>query len=200
MKDEKRKLWPLFIAFLKIGTFTFGGGYAMISLIQREVVDKNNWISEKDLTDIITISETTPGPISINVATYVGYKIAGNLGALCATIGTIISPFFIIIMLSTILESLQENMIFQNAFWGIRVGAIALIVNVLIKMCKKCSKTVYTYITISISLILLLVFKVNSIYIIISFILARIMYFVIKNRNNFNAHKGENRNAHTTED
>lgn len=182
MKKEESFYWLLFKAFWKIGTFTFGGGYAMISLIQREIVDKNKWISEKDLTDIITISETTPGPISINVATYVGYKIAGNIGALCATLGTIFSPFFIVLILSIILPSLQENIIFQNAFWGIRVGAISLIVSVLIKMYKKCSKKIYTYLAISISLILLLLFKVNSIYIIIGFIMTRLIFFIIKNR------------------
>jgi len=182
MKKGERFYWLLFKVFWKIGTFTFGGGYAMISLIQREIVDKNKWISEKDLTDIITISETTPGPISINVATYVGYKIAGNIGALCATLGTIFSPFFIILILSTILSSLQENIILKNAFWGIRVGVISLIVSVLIKMYKKCSKKIYTYIAISISLILLLLFKVNSIYIIISFIIARLIFFIVKIR------------------
>ena len=182
MKTEKKNYLSLFLIFLKIGTFMFGGGYAMISLIQREIVEKKKWILDNDLTDIITISETTPGPISINVATYVGYKIAGVLGALCATLGTICSPFFIIIILSTILQRLQDNIMFQNAFWGIRVGVIALMVNILINMYKKCPKTIYTYIAISISLILLLLLKISSIYIIISFIIIRIIVSIIRVR------------------
>lgn len=177
-KENKRKL--LFLEFLKIGAFTFGGGYAMLPFIKEKIVDKRKWISEQDLLDIITISETTPGPISINVATYVGYKTAGIIGALCATIGTIIAPFFIVIILLTIFQNLQNNIIFQNALLGIRAGAIALIIKVLIDMYKKCDKNLYAYITILISLILLTIFKINSIYIIISYILIRLVLFFIK--------------------
>lgn len=182
MKIKEKNYLSLFLTFLKIGTFTFGGGYAMISLIQQEVVEKEKWISEEELSDIITISETTPGPTSINVATYVGYKIAGNFGALCATFGTICSPFFIVIVLYTILEQLKNNIVFQNAFLGIRAGVIALMIKVIISMYKKCDKNIYSYITIMISLILLLVFNINSIYIILGCILIRLLVFYIKNR------------------
>ena len=182
MKISDKKYLSFFLVFLKIGTFTFGGGYAMISLIQKEIVEKRKLVSEEDISDIITISETTPGPISINVATYVGYKIAGDLGALCATLGTITSPFFIIVLLSTILQSLQNNIIFQNAFLGIRAGTIALIIKVLISMYKKCSKDIYSYITIALTLIMLLFFNVNAIYLIISCIIIRLIVFCIQAR------------------
>lgn len=182
MKSIKKNNLSLFLTFLKIGTFTFGGGYAMISLIQKEIVEKRQWVSDEDISNIITISETTPGPISINVSTYVGYKIGGNLGALCATLGAICSPFFVIILLSTILQNFQNNNIFQNAFWGIRAGVIALIIKVLLNMYKKCPKNLYSYIAILISLIMILVFHINSIYVIIGCIIVRLIVFYITNR------------------
>ena len=143
MNEIKRKLWPLFIAFLKIGTFTFGGGYAMISLIQREVVDKNNWISEKDLTDIITISETTPGPISINVATYVGYKKGGFIGAIAGTLGIITPSFIVIYIIAMFLDSFMEITWVANAFMGIKIAVGILILDAAIMMLKKMHKKVW---------------------------------------------------------
>ena len=175
---KKNNYLELFKTFLKIGTFTFGGGYAMLSIIKREVVDNKKWITETDFTNIITIAESTPGPIAINVATYVGYKTAGNLGSLFATLGTIFSPVIIILILSSILNVVSENEIFNNAFWGIRIGAVALIFSVLFNMYKGCKKNIYTYVAIAISLVLLLAFDVSSIYIILGFKLLRLVMYV----------------------
>lgn len=182
MKTKEKKKRLLFFEFSKIGAFTFGGGYAMIPLIKDKIVKKRKWVSEQELLDIITVSETTPGPIAINVSTYVGYKVAGFLGALYATLGTIIAPIFVVIILSTIFQNLQNNIVFQNALLGIRAGAIALIIKVLLDMYKKCYKNLYSYITILISLILLSVFKINSIYIILSYILINLIVYFIKTR------------------
>ena len=179
---KKNKYLDLFKTFLKIGTFTFGGGYAMLSIIKREVVDNKKWITEKDFTNIITIAESTPGPIAINVATYVGYKTAGNLGSFFATLGTIFSPIIIILILSSILDVVQDNEIFKNVFWGIRIGAVALIASVLFNMYKGCKKTLYTYLTIAISLVLLFAFDISSIYIIISFMVLRLIMYAFKSR------------------
>ena len=126
MKKENNKM-SLFSTFFKIGMFTFGGGYAMISLMQKEVVDNKKWISEEDMSDMIVISESTPGPISVNVATFVGYKVAGVLGSFAATLGLIVPSFLIIVLLAQVLDKLQGNEIFQNAFFGIRAAVIALI-------------------------------------------------------------------------
>lgn len=179
---KKNNYLELFKTFLKIGTFTFGGGYAMLSIIKREVVDNKKWITEEEFTNIITIAESTPGPIAINVATYVGYKTAGNLGSLFATLGTIFSPVIIILILSSILNVVSENEMFNNAFWGIRIGAVALIFSVLFNMYKGCKKNIYTYVTIAISLVLLLVFDVSSIYIILGFMALRLIMYAFKSR------------------
>ena len=89
----------LFFSFLKIGAFTFGGGYAMIPLIQKEVVEDKKWLTDEDVADVIAIAETTPGPIAINAATFVGYKAKGVIGALAATLGVVIPSFLIIILI-----------------------------------------------------------------------------------------------------
>ena len=182
MKSERKKFLSLFLVFLKIGTFTFGGGYAMVYLIQKEIVEKRKWISEEDISNIITISETTPGPIAINIATYVGYKMAGIFGAFCATLGTIFSPFCIVLILSTIFQNFQNNEIFQNALFGIRAVVIALLIKLLIDMFKKSAKSIYFYITIIISLILVLLLKVNTIIIIVSFFMFRLIAYVVNHR------------------
>ena len=89
MKKKKKNLLKLFLTFLKIGAFTFGGGYAMIPLIQKETVENNKWISDDDLLEVIGLAESTPGPISVNAATFIGYKVGGLCGALFATLGLI---------------------------------------------------------------------------------------------------------------
>ena len=101
-------LMSLFVTFFKIGLFTFGGGYAMISQIKEYIVEKNKWISEEELLDIITIAESTPGPIAINMATYVGYKKKKILGSLCATLGVVLPSFIIIYIISLFLLMLKH--------------------------------------------------------------------------------------------
>ena len=132
MKKEKNIL-SLFLIFFKIGMFTFGGGYAMISLMQKEVVDNKKWVTEEDMSDMIVISESTPGPVAVNIATFVGYKVAGFFGSLCATLGVVSPSFFIIVLLASILDKLQNNNIFQNAFFGIRAAVIALILKTFLR-------------------------------------------------------------------
>ena len=100
MKASPQKLWKVFATFFKIGAFTFGGGYAMIPLIQNEAVEKNKWITDDDILEIIAIAESTPGPIAINSATFVGYRAAGVLGSVCATLGVVLPSFVIILLLS----------------------------------------------------------------------------------------------------
>ena len=127
MHQKKQRVWELLLVFLKIGAFTFGGGYAMIPLIQREMVDNKKWISEKDILDIVAISESTPGPIAVNAATFVGYHVAGVAGATAATVGVVLPAFCIIACLAAILPKLEQLRAVQYAFWGIRVGVLALL-------------------------------------------------------------------------
>ncbi len=124
----------LLLTFMKIGLFTFGGGYAMIPLIDRECVEKKNWITADELSEVTAVAESTPGPIAINCATYVGSKKAGIGGAAVATLGVVIPSFVIILLISGFMDSLLENAVFSNAFKGIRVAVSLLIIRAGIKM------------------------------------------------------------------
>lgn len=118
----------LFLTFLKIGAFTFGGGYAMISLIDHECVEKKKWVSEEEFLDMTVVAESTPGPVAINCATYAGYKTAGFGGALSATIGVVLPSFFIILLISMFFENLLEYELVAKMFKGIRVAVAWLII------------------------------------------------------------------------
>ena len=181
-RKNKNKCFSLFSTFFKIGLFTFGGGYAMISLIQKEVVDKNKWISSKEMSDIITIGESTPGPIAINIATFVGYKTNKVLGSICATLGVVLPSFLIIFLLSSVLQLLQDNIIFQNAFLGIRACVVALIIKALYSMYKECPKNIFSYILIVLSLLLVSLFKFNTVFVIIICGVVGLLYFNIVDR------------------
>ena len=130
----------LFLTFAKIGVFTFGGGYAMIPLIEREVSDNKHWISHEDILDVIAISESTPGPISINAATFIGQKTAGFRGSACATLGLVLPSFLIIVAISYVLQAFQSISAVRYAFWGIRAGVLALILKALWSMYRQCKK------------------------------------------------------------
>ena len=130
------KLLILFLTFLKIGALTFGGGYAMIPIIEEEVTKKRKWATEMEILDIIAISESTPGPIAVNSATYVGYKVAGIWGSIVATLGLAIPSFVIIFIISFFYEKVLEIKAFQAIFKGLKVGVILLLFNALIRLSK----------------------------------------------------------------
>ena len=121
-------LVKLYLAFLKIGTFSFGGGYAMLPFIQKEIVEKNNWISSTEFTDIIGISQMTPGPVAINSATFVGYKISGVIGSIVATLGVITTSFILVVIINRILDKFKEFKMVQAALLGMKPALIALII------------------------------------------------------------------------
>ena len=104
----------LFLTFMKIGAFTFGGGYAMIPLIQREVCDNKQWLNDDDILEVVAIAESTPGPVAINAATFVGSRTAGTLGAVCATLGVVLPSFLIISLISFILKAFQDRFPFPR--------------------------------------------------------------------------------------
>lgn len=144
-----KKAIKLFATFFKIGAFTFGGGYAMIPLIQHEVAEKNEWITDEDILEIVAIAESTPGPIAINSATFVGYRICGALGSLAATLGVVFPSFIIILTISFVLNAFQSIRAVQYAFMGIRAGVLALVLKALISMFKKCPKGWVSYVVMS---------------------------------------------------
>ena len=142
----KTKLLQLFLTFFRIGLFTFGGGYAMIPLMQRETVEKHKWINDDDILEVIAIAESTPGPIAINSATFIGYKVAGVWGAACATLGTVLPSFIIILIISFFLRQFQDIKAVQYAFNGIRAGVLALVIKAWWTMAKKMQKNSIAYV------------------------------------------------------
>ncbi len=154
MKGRYKELGKVFLTFLKIGAFTFGGGYAMIPLIQKEAVEKHGWVTDEDILEIIAIAESTPGPIAINSATFVGYRTCGVLGSICATLGVVLPSFVIIYAISFVLRQFQELKAVQYAFHGIRAGVLALLCKALWGMYKKNAKNWVSYIVMAASFIL----------------------------------------------
>ncbi|WP_455714352.1 chromate transporter [Anaerosporobacter sp.] len=142
--STKNQYTQLFLTFFKIGAFTFGGGYAMIPLIRREVVDKQ-WIDEKEMMDIIAVSESTPGPFAVNSATFVGYHLGGVFGAMMATLGVTLPSFLIILIVSFVLKQFEEFPAVQYAFTGIRAGVFVLILSACYSMFKQCKKNWFSY-------------------------------------------------------
>ena len=161
MKSKWKTLWKVFATFFKIGAFTFGGGYAMIPLIQRETVDKRKWVTEDDILEIIAIAESTPGPIAINSATFVGYRTCGVLGSAAATLGVVLPSFVIIFAISFVLRQFQTLKAVQYAFNGIRAGVMALLCKALWGMYKKNKKNWASYIVMAGSFLLTAVADVS---------------------------------------
>ena len=142
-----KKYLNLFLTMLKIGLFTFGGGYAMISIIEDECVEKRKWITSEQLSTVTAIAESTPGPIAINCATYTGYMQAGVRGALCATLGVTLPSFIVIYLISLFFDNFLEITVVANAFRGIKIAVGVLIARAALNLWKKKKqKDLQTYI------------------------------------------------------
>ena len=133
-------LLDLFLTFAKIGLFTFGGGYAMISMIENNCVERKQWITHDEMMNVTVIAESTPGPIAINCATFTGYKKAGFIGALVATLGIVVPSFVVIYLISMFLDNFLELTIIANAFKGIKIAVGILILDAAVTMIKKMHK------------------------------------------------------------
>lgn len=155
-------LGELFLTFVKIGLFTFGGGYAMISVIEHICVEDKQWISHDDMMNITVIAESTPGPVAINCATFVGYKKRGIGGAIVATLGMLIPSFTIIFVISMFLDHFLEIGIIANAFKGIKLAVGILIVDAALKMIRKMQKKVYICVILICSTVMMLAINIFS--------------------------------------
>ena len=167
MNGKYKDLGKVFMTFFKIGAFTFGGGYAMIPLIQKETVENHKWVTDDDILEIIAIAESTPGPIAINSATFVGYRTCGVLGAAAATLGVVLPSFLIILGISYVLREFQELKAVRYAFNGIRAGVLALLFKALWGMYKKSPKGWAAYAVMAGSFLLTAFLHVNVLYVII---------------------------------
>ena len=174
-KPQKKKLVPilleLFFAFFRTGIFTFGGGLAMMPMLQKELIEKKHWLSEEDLIDYYAIGQSTPGIIAVNVATFVGYRQAGLIGAIIATLGIISPSIIIITILAGTINSISEYPRVQAALKGINVAVAALLTTVIIKFAKKTIKNVWNVLYMLLAFVCIFWFKVPSFIIIVAAIL-----------------------------
>ena len=180
-------LSDLFIVFFKIGLFTFGGGYAMLALIEDICVEKKKWITHEEMMDITVIAESTPGPIAINLATYVGYKLRKIPGALIATIGMIIPSFFIVFLISQFLDRFLEIKWVSNAFQGIKIAVAILIIDAAAKMIRKMKKkpfqiTIMIAALISMLVINIIALHVSSLVIMLAGAAAGLIFYAVHNQ------------------
>lgn len=179
-----KKIFSLFLTMLKIGLFTFGGGYAMIALMENEFITKKKYLDSDEFMDVVAIAESTPGPIAINLATYIGYKQGKFLGSLLATVGMCIPSFAIIYVISLFLNRFLEIEIIASAFKGIQVGVIFIIFMAGLKMLKKIKKTAFNVTVISLTVLISVVFSIMMVnfsaifYILFSGFLGLVIYLI----------------------
>ncbi len=186
-KDNHTKIYlQLFLTMLKIGAFTFGGGYAMIALLENELVTKKKWIEKDEFLDMVAISESTPGPVAINSATYIGYKIGGVLGSVAATLGVVIPSFTIIFVISLFFNHFLSLTYVGYAFKGIQVCVVYLILSAGLKLLKELEKSAFNIailVSVIAAMLLCSVFAVNFstiFYILICGIVGVTAYFIRK--------------------
>ncbi len=161
-KEKFKQALVIFLTFFKLGLFTFGGGYAMISLLHETIVEKKGWLNDDEMLEIIGVAESTPGPIAINMATFVGYKRLGVLGAIFATLGVVLPSMVIIFSISLFFEAFLENQYVKYAFYGIKAGVSLLILNAGIDMIKKIPHKLIPYLVFILVVIFMLVIELFS--------------------------------------
>ena len=162
-----KKLLSLYLAFFRTGIFTFGGGLAMMPMLQKELIEKKHWLTEEDLIDYYAIGQSTPGIIAVNVATFVGYRQAGILGAIFATLGIISPSIIIITLLAGTIISISEYPRVQAALKGINVAVAALLTTVIIKFAKKTIKNIWNVLFMLAAFVCIFFFKVPSVLVIV---------------------------------
>jgi chromate transporter len=183
--DRKTSLWSLFITFAKVGVMTFGGGYAMLPILEREVVTNHGWSTSEQMLDYYAIGQCTPGVIAVNVSTFIGYKTRGILGAIVATLGIVFPSLVIITVLASVLKMFQDNVYVSKAFAGIRIAVCALMASAVIKLSKKAISGIATAIIAVASLLLEILLGVSPIIIVASVVaFGLIMYSAFVRKKN----------------
>lgn len=180
MKLRENLIIQIFLTFFKIGPTTFGGGYAMIPMIEREVVAKKKWVKHEDITDIFAIAESIPGAIAINSATFIGYQIAGRKGAIAALLGILLPTFMIVILLSIGFLYVQGNPRVDAAFQGIRPAIVALITYAGYKIGQTAIYDKTTIVTMILTVCALLMLKIHPVLIILIGMLTGLILVKIK--------------------
>jgi len=181
--EKKTSLPTLFLTFAKVGVMTFGGGYAMLPILEREVVTNHGWTTSEQMLDYYAIGQCTPGIIAVNVSTFIGYKTRGVLGAIVATLGMVFPSMLIITALASVLKMFQDNEYVRKAFAGIRIAVCALMVSAVLGLVKKAVSNIPTAIVAVASLLLQIFLGVSPILIVVCAVaFGLIMYFYGKRR------------------
>lgn len=173
------KYWKLFLEFFKIGLFTFGGGLSMLPFIEKAVVEKNKWMTDQEMIDMLAISESTPGPIAINCATFVGYKVGKIRGAIMSTLGVVLPSFIIICIISLFYEKFMDIKVIKWAFLGIKAGVAALILNAGIKILKKSEHNLFSFAIMLLAIEVSLFTSIHTIFIIIFGLVVGVIFYTL---------------------
>lgn len=182
MRDLMKIYWELICAFMRIGAFTFGGGYVMLPLIQKEIVDKKRWATEEEIMDYYAVSQCTPGIIMVNTATFIGYYLKGIPGAIVATLSVVTPSIIIITLIASILTTYSSLAIVQHALAGIRVAVCVLVLNAVIKLWKNGIKDAYGIIVFAFVLAAVSFTSISTVIIVILSAVAGLIYTTLKQR------------------
>lgn len=188
-KSKWKAVLSVFLTLLKIGAFTFGGGYAMVAVLEGELVEKKKWMTHEEFLDMVAIAESTPGPIAINSATYIGYRQAGVIGSIAATLGAVLPSFTIIFIISLFFDKFLGLTVVGWAFRGIRACVVYLIVSAGIKMFKSIEKkplsiVIFSATVVSLTTLTLFSVRFSSVfYIIIAGVIGLCLYFFSRMKN-----------------
>lgn len=179
---NEKSCWQLFKSVFIISTFTFGGGYVIVPLLQKKFVEDLKWISKGEMIDMVAIAQAAPGVMAVNTAIIIGQKIAGLKGAIVATLGTIVSPFFILVIVSYFYETLKSNPILASLLEGMQIAVAAIIIATALNMFKDVLKVdkKYNVVIVLIVFILNFVFKISVFYLIIGAIVLSILTYLVK--------------------
>jgi chromate transporter len=171
-----KKYWEMFVTFFKIGAFTIGGGYAMVPLIEKEVVGNKRWIEKEEFIDMLALAQSAPGPIAVNTAVFVGYKTGGYPGIILTVLGSVLPSFIIILIIAGLFTGIKDNPAVEKIFKGIRPAVVALIAAPVYRLAKNSGINRKT-IAIPVTVVLMVVFvKISAVYVILASALGGILF------------------------
>jgi len=179
-KTNSKVLWDLFFTFFKIGTFTIGGGLAMLPVIEREIVDKKGYINKEEIVDAFAVSQSLPGVIAINSAIYVGYRIAGFIGALVAVLGVVLPSFIIILLIAVLFSTVSGNPIIDKALTGAKAGIAGVIAFAVVRLGKRIIRDIFSLVLAVAAFIVAFLFDINIALIIILGALSGFVFYRLR--------------------
>ncbi len=178
-------LWRIFCVFAKIGTFTIGGGYAMIPIIRDELV-KRGWLTDEELPDIIALAQSAPGILAVNMSIFAGHKLRGTKGSIAATLGSVLPSFLIILLIAMVFSGYKDNPVVERIFKGIRPVVVSLIIVPMINMARKGNKTWWAWLISAVTLIAVAFLGFSPIWILLVLIVLAVLFTMLKERRSGN--------------